>query len=401
MKAAIDLLPFTHPRILVTGGAGFIGSHLVRYLLDVGYRVRVLDALTAQIHGQGARPPAFFERAGVEFRQGSVTSRADCESALEDVDCLVHLAAETGVGQSMYEVARYTEVNVLGTAMLLDVIANLSASKPKRVVLASSRAIYGEGAYHCRACSPKTRVYPGARPAEQLVARRWEPECEQCGGPLVSLPTLESDPPRPASVYACTKLAQEDLVKVSCASMGIDSVALRFQNVYGEGQSLKNPYTGLLSIFSNRARQGFELPIFEDGLETRDFVHVSDVVEAISRCIQSVNPLGVSVNVGSGVGTTVVAAASQLARSLGVSPTLTTTGQFRIGDIRHNVADIGRLKDLLDFTPRVTFEHGLERFCSWVQHEPPSVDRLAEANAEMQARGLMGSARSSSGEPSK
>ncbi|MDM4764974.1 NAD-dependent epimerase/dehydratase family protein [Pelomonas sp. SE-A7] len=376
--------------VLVTGGAGFIGSELVPLLLKQGYRVRVLDPLSEQVHGADARAPAWLSAPACEFIRASVTDRAACEQALQGADHIVHLAAETGTGQSMYEIARYNEVNVMGTAMLFDVLVNQPGRRVRRVVLASSRSVYGEGAYRCPHCSPQERAYPSVRSSERLQAARWEPACRHCGGDLEAVPTRESDAVSPASVYASTKLAQEDLVKVCCQSLGIGYALLRLQNVYGEGQSLKNPYTGLLSIFSNRVRRGEFLPLFEDGLESRDFVHVSDVAEAMRRCLAVAEPVNSILNVGSGVGTSVQAAASLLSMALGATPQLRVTGEFRIGDIRHNVADVSRLAEALDFAPQVSLEAGLRRFGAWVMSQELQEDRLAAANAELMARGLMG-----------
>lgn len=382
--------------VLVTGGAGFIGSQLVPLLLAEGYRVRVLDTLSVQVHGPDAQVPAWLAGLDCDFVHGSVTDRATCERALEGVDHLVHLAAETGTGQSMYEVARYSEVNVVGTAMLFDVLASQPRRRVRRVVLASSRSVYGEGAYRCLHCSPERRVFPTSRSSERLQAGKWEPSCGHCGADLEALATQETDAVSPASVYASTKLAQEDLVKVCCQSLGLGYAVLRLQNVYGEGQSLKNPYTGILSIFSNRIRQGLFLPLFEDGLESRDFVHVSDVAEAMRRCLSAEAPVNGTINVGSGVGTSVHEAASRLSIALGKSPQLRVTGEFRVGDIRHNVADVSRLAEILGFRPRVGLELGLQRFGAWVMTQELQADRLASANAELTARGLMGASAASS-----
>lgn len=376
--------------VLVTGGAGFIGSHLVPKLLEAGYGVRILDNLAPQIHGAVPQRIEWLEDGGVEFVRGSVTVRNDLCRALEGVTHVVHLAAETGTGQSMYEVARYNEVNSQGTALLFDVLANNPNHKVRRVVLSSSRSVYGEGAFVCMTCSPSRRVFPGARSPQQLAAHCWDPKCPTCGASLVSVPTLETDQVRPASIYAATKYAQEDLVRVACESLGIGFAILRLQNVYGEGQSLKNPYTGILSIFSTRVRRGLHLPVFEDGLESRDFVHVSDVANAMVRCLALHDSVNDVVNVGSGVATSVLDIARQLSLSLGATPQVTVTGEYRVGDIRHNYADISRLKQMLDYGPQISLEQGLNQFCNWVQTQPLPEDRLDRANAELRARKLMG-----------
>ena len=374
--------------VLVTGGAGFIGSHVVSGLLKAGYRARVLDNLSPQVHG--ALPKGLDWLASVDFMRGSVTSRKDVQQALAGAKAVVHLAAETGTGQSMYEIARYSENNVAGTAVLLDVLANDRNHGVERLVLASSRAVYGEGAYVCAACAPHKRLSPAPRTAKQLAARQWEHACPQCGATLTAVPTSEDDALRPASIYAATKLAQEHLTAIACAAHGIGYAILRLQNVYGEGQSLDNPYTGILSIFSTRLRRGRHLPIYEDGLETRDFVHVVDVAAAVVAAVRSdLAPNGV-VNVGSGVGTTVSDVARALAAAFGASPDLVVTGEYRLGDIRHNRADIARMRALIGGEPAIGLAEGLRRFAAWVATQPLPDDRLAQASAELRARQLMG-----------
>lgn len=377
-------------KVLVTGGAGFIGSHLVPALVSMGHEVRVLDNLFPQIHGALPQGLGWLEGNGIDFVRGSVCDRAVLTAALKGVDAVVHLAAETGTGQSMYEVSRYSEVNVGGTANLLDVLTNEPGLQVKRVVLASSRSIYGEGAYVCETCADGLRHAPDPRSPEELAAHRWEPVCPACGWALAAVPTRESDAVKPASIYAATKYAQEDLVRIGCSSLGIGYVILRLQNVYGEGQSLNNPYTGILSIFSTRVRRGLHLPIFEDGLETRDFVHVEDVANAFISGLTSAELANCVINVGSGERTTVLEIATHLSEAFGAPPDLKTTAQFRVGDIRHNCADIGRLKAILAYSPKVTLAEGMQRFASWVKTQDLPEDRLDKANEELRARKLMG-----------
>lgn len=377
--------------VLISGGAGFIGTHLVPNLLAGGFAVRILDSLSPQIHGAVPTGLDWLTHHHVEFVRGSVTSRGDLQQALEGVTHIVHLAAETGTGQSMYEIARYNEVNSQGTAVLLDLLANQPNPSVKRIVLASSRSIYGEGAYLCSTCGDQTgRVFPDSRPASQLAAHRWEPLCKHCGNELTAVATREDDRVRPASIYAATKFAQEDLVRVACEALGIGYAILRLQNVYGEGQSLKNPYTGILSIFSTRVRRGLELTAFEDGLESRDFVHVSDVAQAMSLSLTTPNSPNTVINVGSGVATSVLEVATGLSAALGHTPNIRVTSEYRLGDIRHNVADITRLREVLGYTPQVNLQNGLRRFCDWVLTQPLPEDLLDRANAELKVRKLMG-----------
>ena len=378
--------------LLITGGAGFIGSCIVRRMITAGRPVRVLDSLSEQIHGKAAGEPEWASHPLVDFVRGSVTERSDWSRALDGVREIVHLAAETGTAQSMYEIARYTACNVIGTGLMFEALRESTSARVRRVLLASSRSIYGEGAYRCDHCG-LARTIPEARTGADLAAGRWEPRCPVCAAALTAIPTSESDPPRTASIYAATKWTQEDYVRIGCASLGIDHAILRLQNVYGEGQSLQNPYTGILSIFSNRIRAGSELPIFEDGLESRDFVHVEDVASSFLAAIELADPIGGVINVGSGRATSVSEVARQLGRALGLEAQTRVTGQYRLGDIRHNIADISRLQSVLGHRPQVSLEEGLGRFAAWVLSRAPGVDRLDSANRELVERGLMGAHR--------
>jgi dTDP-L-rhamnose 4-epimerase len=371
--------------VLVTGGAGFIGTHVVRLALDAGHRVRILDNLSPQVHGEQPFEPA----PGADFMRGDVTVRADWEKALDGVDTVVHLAAETGTGQSMYEIEHYYRVNVQGTAILFDILANQPHSVGN-VALASSRSVYGEGAYLCPNCEPSgQRVFPPPRSPDQLSRHDWAPRCPGCGEPAQATATREHDPVSPASIYAATKLAQEELVRVACASLGISHAILRFQNVFGEGQSLANPYTGILSIFSTRIRLGLPIEIFEDGDESRDFVHVEDAAASVLRCLEKPAPEGLTLNVGRGEPVTILRLAQSLCRAMGSAAKPTANGSYRVGDIRHNYADISNL-ERVGIKPRVSLEEGLERFCTWVATQPIPDDLLEKANAELKARKLMG-----------
>jgi dTDP-L-rhamnose 4-epimerase len=358
-------------------------------LLRNSWSVRILDNLSPQVHGHIPGNLGWLAHPGIDFQRGSVTDPVAVDKALNGVDTVVHLAAETGTAQSMYEIDRYNLVNSQATATLLQAIERRPAKEVRRVLLASSRSIYGEGAYRCGSCGVD-RVFPRPRTLDQLRAGHWQPACPRCSAPLTAVPTIETDPPATASIYAATKLAQEDLVRIACTSMGIDYCVLRLQNVYGEGQSLQNPYTGIISIFSTRLRRGLQLPLFEDGLCTRDFVHVSDVAEAFNRAAFAERPLNCTLNVGSGSATTIRDVASALAQALGVPPRMEVTGQYRLGDIRHNCADIAALGSALAFTPGVQIVDGMRRFAEWVGQEPLPEDNLDRANRELQARKLMG-----------
>ena len=377
--------------ILVTGGAGFIGSHLVPQLLAAGFAVRILDTLSPQIHGHvPANADWLAATPGVEFRRGSVTDAAEVAKALDGVWGVVHLASETGTGQSMSEIDRYCHENVQGTAVLMQQLVDRKGSGVARVILSSSRSVYGEGSYVRPSTGTGARLTPPARSAERLRARQWEPVCPETGETLQVVPTREDDRTAPSSIYAASKLMQEDLVRITCDSLGFGHAILRLQNVYGEGQSLKNPYTGILSVFSKRIRRGLVLPVFEDGLESRDFVHVSDVARAFVAALVSETPANTVINVGSGAATSVMDVARELSLAFGADPRIEVTGEFRLGDIRHNVADVSRLHSVLGLQPQVTLAEGLGRFAGWVATQPLPEDRLAEANAELKRRNMMG-----------
>jgi dTDP-L-rhamnose 4-epimerase len=378
-------------KVLISGGLGFIGLALARTLVRDGTAVRLLDNLSPQIHGAVPQLELgnLLEERDVEVMRADVCRRQDWVSALSDVTSVVHLAAETGTGQSMYRIGDYTSTNVLGTALLLDVLAN-DLHQVNKVILASSRSVYGEGAYRCAGCG---LVYPPIRSLDSLQAGQWEPLCPSCCGPIHPVATPETARTSPASVYAATKLAQEELVRIAAGALGIPFLIFRLQNVYGEGQSLNNPYTGILSIFSNRIRQGKVISLFEDGQESRDFVHVSDVAEAMSLGLKSDGGDGLTMNVGSGVQVSVDTVARSLRRQFPEPSTLVVSGQYRLGDIRHNFADVSVLGKALGFSPKVPLEEGMARFARWVRTQPIAEDGpeegLERANRELIERGLM------------
>jgi dTDP-L-rhamnose 4-epimerase len=376
--------------VLVTGGAGFIGKQLSNLLVEYGHHVRILDPLATQIHGAVPSELEWLSHERITFHRGSVTNNRDLTAALEGVDTVINLAAETGTGQSMYEIERYNAINSQGTASLLDILVNSKSKTVKRIILASSRSVYGEGAYVCPSCDfGQTRQYPNPRQRAAMEAEHWEHNCPKCKSAMSAIATHESDGINPASIYAATKFNQEQLTQIACSSVGIDFAILRLQNVYGEGQSLLNPYTGILSVFSTLIRRTKEIPIFEDGKETRDFIHVSDVAMAMKICLDQKDPLNCVMNVGSGIATSVEQVAENLSDAFEVPRNIRITKQFRMGDIRHNFADISTLERRLEFKPKITLEQGLSRFANWVLGQPLPEDNLAKANSELRRRNLM------------
>jgi dTDP-L-rhamnose 4-epimerase len=375
--------------ILITGGAGFIGLAVARLAAESGYPVLLFDNLSPQIHGaipdlsrlQQVRNPR------IEMFRGDVLKPADWALALEKAGAVIHLAAETGTAQSMYEISRYTETNVGGTALLLHHLANRK-HVVRKLILASSRSVYGEGAYRCSHCG---LVYPSARLEAMFRAGQWQPTCPACHARIEAAPTAEHAPTSPASIYAATKLAQEDLVRVASKALGIPALIFRFQNVYGEGQSLKNPYTGILSIFSSQLRAGKTVQLYEDGQESRDFVHVSDVARAVLAGVASDHADGKTLNVGSGKATTIEQVAHLLREHFGATAQPVISGHYRLGDVRHGYADLTAIHSCLQFEPQVPLEEGLTRFVEWVKTQPLEPDRLETASAELAARGLMSS----------
>ncbi|WP_323014485.1 NAD-dependent epimerase/dehydratase family protein, partial [Devosia sp.] len=335
-------------RILITGGGGFIGSALSRALLARGHEVVILDPLSPQIHGD---LPTYEPVPGTVLRRRDVRSLRHSPELLDGVEVVFHLAAETGTGQSMYRIADYVDVNEMGTAALLEAIAQ-APSRPRRLILASSRSIYGEGAYVAPS-RPDRLIQPAARSQAQLQKGQWD-FTDETGETLEPVPTPEHLPPRPASVYAATKMAQEMLVSSACPGLGVTASILRFQNVYGEGQSLQNPYTGVLSILFNRARQGLEINVYEDGKESRDFVHISDIVAALLLVMEADTPSGAVYNVGSGVPTSLLELAQTLTGLAGFSAPIRVSGDFRVGDIRHCYADLTAIRRDLGFEPAVS-----------------------------------------------
>jgi dTDP-L-rhamnose 4-epimerase len=365
-------------RTLVTGGAGFIGTHLVERLLREGDEVVVLDSFEDQVHGDDA--PAHLE--SVSLVEGDVGDVDAVDTALEGVDRVVHLAAAVGVGQSMYEIDRYVRKNTMATATFLERLV-ARQSRPRTLVVASSMSIYGEGQYEC---PEHGSVAPDPRPETQLVAREWECTCPICGAELAPVGTQETKPLVPTSVYAVTKRDHEELCLVVGRAYGIRTVALRFFNVYGPGQALSNPYTGVAAIFASRLLNGRPPVIFEDGKQSRDFIHVSDIAEGIVLALES-DASDVAVNLGTGRSVTVDEIAAALGGGLGVTVEPERTGQYRAGDIRHCFAATEKAESVLGFRARVRLEEGLNDLARWLSGREAD-DRVEAATRELVERGL-------------
>ena len=374
-------------RVLITGGAGFIGSHIALKLIDMGYEVTVLDNLLAQIHGENpdkTSPLYCSIKDKVRFIKADVCDKAAVEEAISDADYIIHLAAETGTGQSMYEIKRYVDVNIGGMALLLDILTN-TKHHVKRVVVAESRAIYGEGKYYCEKCGD---VFPIERKDEDMAKGDFECHCPKCGGKVTLVATTEDSAIHPSSVYGIGKQVQGQLVHLICKNIGVESVSYRYQNVYGPGQSLTNPYTGILSIFSTRIKNHKEINIFEDGLESRDFVYIDDVVDATIAGMEVPTANGHVFNIGTGIATDVLTVAKTLCKHYGIEVPLNVSGNYRLGDIRHNYADITLAKTILGLEPKWSFDQGIKQFTEWVNQQELQKDNYEASLEEMKQKGL-------------
>lgn len=370
-------------KILITGGAGFIGSEIAVNLVVGGYEVRILDNLSPQIHGENAAIPIKL-KGKVDFVKGDVRSKDDWRKALDGMEAVIHLAAETGTGQSMYEIYRYTDVNINGTSNMLEILTNEQHSI-KKVIVASSRAIYGEGKYICK---EHGFVYPLTREHEHMSKEDYECKCPVCGAEVKLTFTDEESKLHPTSIYGITKQNQEQMVMVTCKGLNIPAVAYRYQNVYGPGQSLSNPYTGILSIFSTRIKNGNDINIFEDGKETRDFVYIDDVVDATILGLEKNSANYQVFNVGSGIATDVLTVANTLKNSYNSNVKIKVSGNYRLGDIRHNYADITKIKERLNFEPKYDFATGIDNFINWVNKQKVLEDKYEESIKEMKSKGL-------------
>ena len=372
--------------ILITGGAGFIGSNLTIKLVKKGYNVTILDNLSQQIHGKDQESQLFTSIKDIsDFILGDVCNKSDWEKALKGQDAVIHLAAETGTGQSMYEITRYNEVNILGISHLLDTLANKNHSI-KKMIIASSRSIYGEGKYYCK---QDGHVYPVDRKEKDLLQGDFEPRCPICKSKLELKPTDELSKIHPSSIYGITKHQQEQMIMLMGKALNIPAVALRYQNVYGPGQSLSNPYTGILSIFSTILLNGNDIEIYEDGQETRDFVYIDDVVNATTMALEKDEANHKVFNVGSGLAISVNEVARKLHDLYKSSGNITISGKFRLGDIRHNYADLTKIKATLGFIPEIDFKTGVTRFAKWVKTQGIQEDKYEKSIEELKQKGLI------------
>ena len=373
-------------KVLISGGAGFIGSNLALKLFEKGYDVVILDNLSKQIHGENPNQSFTYNliKDKFEFIKGDVTNFDDWRRALKDVDIVVHLAAETGTGQSMYEINRYVDVNIGGTAKLMEILTN-EKNRVRKVIVASSRAVYGEGKYKC---SEHGIVFPLSRKDEDMKRGDFEVKCPICRQNVDMLPTDEEAKLHPESVYGYTKQSQEELCMIVGRSINIPVVAFRFQNVYGPGQSLKNPYTGILSIFSTRIKNGNDINIFEDGLESRDFVYIDDVTDAIVLGIENDKANFEAFNVGSGEKIEVLSIAKILKEKYNSDVKIHVTGNYRLGDIRHNLGDLTKIRSLLGCEPKFNFDKGITNFVDWVEEQAIEKDNYENSIEEMKRKGL-------------
>jgi len=369
-------------RILITGGAGFIGSFTVDRLVGMGHRVRILDNLDLQVH-PGGRAPGYLNKEA-EFIKGDVRNYALFKKCLKGVEIVFHFAACVGVGQSQYRIKKYTDVTIGGTANLLDILVN-SKNKVKKVIVAASMSSYGEGLYMCNVCGD---VRPGLRPVEQLKRKKWEPVCSQCHRPIKALATGEEQEQQCNSVYAITKKVQEDMVINTGTTYKIPSVAFRYFNVYGPRQALSNPYTGVCAIFLSRIKNNNPPVVYEDGLQTRDFISVHDIVEANILAMKRKGADYQRFNVGSGAPLSIKGMAQALIKIYGKSLRPVVANKYRKGDIRHCFADIKKIKSLLGFEPKVDFREGMLELIEW-SRPVRAKDGFKKAKAELKKKGLL------------
>lgn len=373
-------------KILITGGAGFIGKNISQQLISMGYSIRIIDNLDPQIHGDGKEVRSWIKNYDIDFIQSSILDVDLLKKSLIDVTSIIHLASKTGTGQSMYQISEYTNTNILGTSLLLNTI--LENKIPiNKFALTSSRSIYGEGQYICTHCNlinnPKLRTF------ENLKSQKWNHYCLNCNNLLSPIATSELSPINPASIYASNKYTQEDLIRIFCESLGFGYGIFRLQNVYGEGQSLRNPYTGILSIFANQLRQNLNLNIYEDGQMSRDFVYIDDVTSSIiSYLINSEFDKKIVTNVGTGVPIKVEDIAKILIKKINPNLNYEITGEFRVGDIRTNFASMDNYGMIFGKKEFIQFDKGIDYLLKWVNDQPIYVDKTRSALSELKARKL-------------
>ena len=374
-------------KVLITGGAGFIGSNLALKLKNKGYEVVVLDNLSEQIHGKNPDKSYTYSliKDNVKFIKGNVKDRSAWDEALtDDIDLVIHLAAETGTGQSMYEIEKYVDTNIKGTSILLDKIVNEKLNV-KKLIVASSRAIYGEGKFRCQ---EHGIVYPESRKDKDMKNGDFNVKCPICGKNVKMELTDEESKSHPTSVYGYTKKVQEELSILIGKSINLPVVAFRFQNVYGPGQSLKNPYTGILSIFSTQIKNGNDINIFEDGKETRDFVYIDDVTDAIILSIDNERANYKVFNVGSNEKLDVLTIANTLKEKYNSNVNIKIAGNYRLGDIKDNQADLTKIHEILGYEPKIDFKTGISNFVDWVEKQEIEPDNYKKSIEEMKLKGL-------------
>lgn len=375
--------------VFITGGAGFIGSEIVSQLYaEKKWKIIVLDKLTEQIHGKNMESSYLYQKIKNKclFIRGDVNDIDTVLPLVKESDYIIHLAAETGTGQSMYQINHYNETNVMGMSNILQAISLLGKENHvKKIILSSSRSVYGEGKYECPNCG---EVYPNSRSKERMLKGDFGMYCPNCGERLILLKTTEDSMIKPASLYAFTKYTQELMLKTMCPALGVDYTIFRFQNVYGVGQSLNNPYTGILSIFSSLMLQNKPINIFEDGKESRDFINVIDVAKGVINALDNDKSDGETINLGSGIGTSVYVITEILKNAYNSKSQISITGDFRIGDIAHNVADITKAKRILKFRPSIELQEGLLEFCKWVKVQECDNVGYEKSLEEMEQSGM-------------
>ncbi|MFX1477864.1 MAG: NAD-dependent epimerase/dehydratase family protein [Promethearchaeota archaeon] len=372
-------------KILITGGAGFIGSHLVDKLVeDNNHKVTIYDNLSEQVHRSGETSPDYLNNKS-EFIKGSIADYNKIEEVIKEHEIIFHLAAKVGVGQSMYQISNYIDDNVLGLANMLNILVN-SNHNVEKVIIASSNTVYGEGKASCGNCGI---VFPEFRDKAQLDKKQWDLQCPTCGSQMKSLLTDELTPLDPNSIYALSKKVQEDMSLMVCQTYGLKLIILRFFLVYGPRQALSNPYTGVCSIFSSQLLHGKPPIIFEDGMQTRDFVYVDDVCRALILAMNNRNNPNEIFNVGTGIPIKIKDVAEIIIEKLNPKLKPIYSQQYRVGDIRHCVADISKIKSKLGFEPKFSFKMGIEELVNWIKTQNGVIDRTEEAISELEEKGLL------------